>query len=102
MYIKVQHTPIHNGFLANLNGDECKILIALASFVDKDGKCYPTQDQLADLTGLSRATVNRRIGTLCKVEFMGEPLLTKTQVRYGGTYTNNVYTINKGVIGIFE
>lgn len=102
MYIKVQQFPIHNGFLAELSGDEVKVLLAMASFVDKDGKCYPTQDQLAELCGVSRATVNRRVGDLCKKQFLGEPLLIKEQVRFKGNYGNNVYTINKGVIGIFE
>ena len=101
MFFKVQHEPLANGLLAVLGAEGTQTLLALATYIDKDGKCYPTQDQLAELVGVSRTTLNKRINALCDVQYEGEYVVLKEQVRYKGNFSNNVYTVNPRILSIF-
>lgn len=101
MYVKLHTEGINNGLLAEISGDDWKVLTALAMFIDKNGRCYPTQDQLADLCGLSRATVNRRIGRLSELEFDGVKVLSKQQVRKQGGFSSNIYVLHPALFSVF-
>lgn len=101
MYIKLHTEGIHNGLLAELTGDDWKILTALAMYIDKNGKCYPTQDQIGELCGLSRATVNRRINKMAGMEFDGVTILTKQQVRKQGGFSSNIYVLHPALFSVF-
>lgn len=101
MFTKVYHEPLDGGLLRALGAEGTQTLLALATFIDRDGKCYPTQDQLAELVGVSRTTMNKRVNELCKVQYNGEYVLLKEQVRYKGNFSNNVYTVNPRIISIF-
>lgn len=101
MYIKLHVEGINNGLLTAITGDDWKVLTALAMYIDRDGRCYPTQDQIAELCGLSRATVNRRIGRLAELEFDGVKILSKQQVRHNGGFSNNVYVLHPALFSVF-
>lgn len=101
MFVKMHQEPIQNGLLTQV-GESWGVLCALAIYANKEGECYPTQDEIAGLVGVSRKTVNKRIGELCNVQYNGKPVLSKRAVRYKGEFTNNVYTINKEVLSIFS
>lgn len=101
-FTKIKHVPIKNGLAGELGMELFGTLVVLATFIDKDGRCYPTQDHLARLTGVTRNTVSKRLNKLCNYYYNGKPLLTKEQHRNGaGTFTNTVYTVNTEVFSIF-
>ena len=47
-----------------LRGSAKAVLVALADFADEEHSCYPGQERLASMTGLSRRTVTRAVGRL--------------------------------------
>jgi len=62
--------------------------------MDENGDCYPSQEQVARDLGCSRVTANRRIQSLLRFRFNGEPVITAIKLRNkGGTWENIRYTI---------
>lgn len=101
MFTKLHFEPIENGLLKVIGAEGAQTLLALATFIDKDGKCYPTQIQLAELVGVNRTTMNRRVNALCELVYNGEYVVMKSQARNKGNYSNNVYTVNPKILSIF-
>ena len=60
--------------------------------MDKDGECYPTQRQIAEITGLSLTTVNKSVANLLEIKINGKHILERT-LRGSGQRKNSVYTI---------
>lgn len=83
-----------------LKGPAKPLLVALADFADEAGSCYPGQDRLALMTGLSRSSVQRN---LKRLERMG--LLTREH-RYDkrGYRTSDRYvlSLDTQVLGVTE
>lgn len=81
-----------------LKGPAKIVLVALADFADEAGSCYPGQERLALMTGLSRATIQR---ALQRLEGMG--LMTREH-RYDrrGYRTSDRYvlTLDAQVLGL--
>lgn len=100
MFSKMHHEPVKNGLIAEI-GDSWGVLCALAVYADKNGECYPTQDDIAFITGMHRTTISRHVKRLCATQYNGKPVLTKTQVRYKGNYGNNLYTLNTEIFSVF-
>jgi hypothetical protein len=85
-----------NGLMAHLGSDLWHVYCALATYMDKDGVCYPTQKRLAKDLGIRREAVNRRVKKLLEVEWKGEKLVTVEKHRDTRTqaYANTVYKLN--------
>ncbi|MCY9581918.1 helix-turn-helix domain-containing protein [Paenibacillus alvei] len=43
--------------------------------MDAQGKCFPTQWQIAECLGVKRETASRRISALAKYRWQGKPLI---------------------------
>ena len=71
------------------------ILLALNSFVDGEGKCFPGQSRLAQMTGLSKRTVIRTIDTLEQKHILSR---RRRAHGYHGRTTNEYSTIYKNLI----
>jgi biotin operon repressor len=69
------------------------LLLALNSFVDGEGKCYPGVERLAQMMGASTATVKRAIR-----ELESEGIINRQSRRAGGKQTSNLYTVDFGKI----
>jgi DNA-binding GntR family transcriptional regulator len=83
-----------SGLLKKISDREFKTLIALALYMDKNGNCYPSQDQIARDLGISRETANRRIQSLLRFRFDGKPIIKAVRLRNKeGTWENVRYTI---------
>lgn len=91
-FLKIDVTALRNGLLHHVRGSELTVLLAIASFMNKDGECYPTQRQLADVTGLSLTTVNKAISNLLDVQVNGKPIIER-KLRGTGQKKNSIYTI---------
>jgi hypothetical protein len=86
--------------ISKVGADGWATLCAIASFMDEDGVCYPTQETLADLMGVTRQAANARIGRLLKITMEdGSPLLERSWKGHGLS-KRSVYRINKAC-GVF-
>ena len=75
VFVKLYVAARTSGLLAAISDRDWKTLCTLATFMDKDGKCFPSQAQLARALGISRASANARIRALAKFRFQGKPVL---------------------------
>ena len=91
-FLKIDVTALRGGLLHHVRGSELTVLLAIASFMNKDGECYPTQRQLADVTGLSLTTVNKAISNLMDVKVNGRNIIER-KLRGTGQKKNSIYTI---------
>lgn len=87
---------IHSGLIREVGANRLAILLAIVSYMDENGQCFPSQEKIAELTGQGRATVQRNLQDLCDVEFNGQKLLHKELV--GNKRKKTVYTITAGAI----
>lgn len=73
----------------NLTGPAKPVLVALADMADEDASCYPGQDRLSEMTGMSVSTVAR---ALRRLETLG---LLVREHRYGahGYRTSDRYRL---------
>ncbi|MEK4697788.1 helix-turn-helix domain-containing protein [Bacillus sp. FSL M8-0063] len=84
-----------NGLIAEMGAKLWTTYSVLATYMDRDGYCYPSQDQLARNLGIRRETVSRRIKELLDFRWKGDPLVTVERKRVNGNqFTNLVYCVN--------
>ncbi|HDR6299956.1 TPA: helix-turn-helix domain-containing protein [Bacillus cereus] len=95
IFLKMYVDAVHSGLIADLGPERWTILCVLASFMDEDGECYPTQDMIAKRLNISHASANRRIKKLCEYRSDGRPLVVKERRRHERTlqWEKTVYTI---------
>ena len=94
IFVKLFVAARTSGLLKKISDREFKTLIALALYMDENGDCYPSQDKVARDLGCSRVTANRRIQSLLRFRFNGDPVITAVKLRNkGGTWENIRYTI---------
>lgn len=74
---------------SGLKGREKVVLVALLSFCDRAGTCFPSLSRLAKTAGLSTATVKR---SLCLLESQGL-LSRKRRMSPEGDFTSSLYTL---------
>ena len=74
---------------SGLKGREKVVLVALLSFCDRAGICFPSLSRLAKTAGLSTATVKR---SLCLLESQGL-LSRKRRMSPEGDFTSSLYTL---------
>lgn len=97
VFVKLYVAARTSGLLAAISDRDWKTLCTLATFMDKDGKCYPSQAQLARSLKISRGTANKRIRSLVGFRFDGRPVLLVEhrirQTKTGRRVASNQYTI---------
>jgi len=94
VFVKLFVAARTSGLLKKISDREFKTLIALALYMDENGDCYPSQDQIARDLGLSRETANRRIQSLLRFRFDGKPIVKAARLRNKeGKWDNVRYTI---------
>lgn len=100
IFLRVYVSAFTDGLVAKLKPANFTVFLAVCSFMDAKGECFPTQRQIAERTGLSKSTVNRAITDLLTFEVNGQPIL---QRRFVGQNGNSVYTVLPiGQIAIFD
>lgn len=94
LFFKVEMSAIRDGLIAKVGFDGFSTLCAIASFMNEKGECYPSQDTLANLLGVTRQTVNKKIASLITATLDdGTPILEKRLFNQG-MGTRAFYTIN--------
>lgn len=92
VYLKVDVKALRGGLLREVKGSDLTVLIAIASYMNINGTCYPTQRQLAEVTGMSLTTINRAIKNLLDMAVNGHPVLER-KLLGSGSKKSSVYTI---------
>jgi hypothetical protein len=94
VFLKLYISLRTSGLLADLSDKDLKTLIAIATFMDEEGRCFPSQAALAQALGITRPAVAKRVKSLLQYRWQGKPLVTAQKVRHPhGRFENTVYTV---------
>lgn len=97
VFVKLYLAARTSGLLAAISDRDWKTLTVLSTFMDENGVCYPSQDQIAHALKINRSSANRRIQSLLRFRFEGKSvLLVKKRRRpdgLGRQFAANIYTI---------
>lgn len=97
-YIKMYFEARDSGLLAALGDRRWRTLCVLATYMDENGNCFPSQAKIAADLGVHRQRVNERIKELEVFRFNSKPVLSIQKTRdttlSGGRWANNVYFIH--------
>ncbi|MEH7117226.1 helix-turn-helix domain-containing protein [Neobacillus vireti] len=88
---------IQAGLIKELGANRFALLMAIVSYMDVDGKCFPSQRKLADLTGQSPTTVNKNINEMLEIKFNGQHILRRELVN-GSKNKKSIYYIHQGKV----
>lgn len=78
-------------------------LLAIASYMDEKGVCFPTQEQLAARTGTTVGTINRDVNDLLDFRVDGKPVLIRSKYKTRAGHRNSVYRVMPiSQLSIFE
>ena len=70
-FVKLYVAARRSGLLAAISDRDWKTLCTLATYMDADGYCFPSQAELARAMGCSRQMANERIRNLAAFRFRG-------------------------------
>jgi len=94
VFTKLYHSLRTSGLLGKLSDKDFRTLVCLSTFMDSDGRCFPSQEALAQALGISRTAVTKRVKSLLAFRWQGKPLISAKKVRSPkGKFDNTVYTI---------
>ncbi|MFZ0888195.1 MAG: helix-turn-helix domain-containing protein [Candidatus Binataceae bacterium] len=97
MFLKMYFDARDSGLLAAIGDRRWRTLCTLATYMDENGLCYPSQARIAKDLAIHRQRVNERIQELLEFTFQGRAIITVKKARLmtqnGGRWANNVYQI---------
>jgi len=94
MFVKVYNTIFTEGLVSKMGATGFTTLVALATFMNEEGECYPTQEQIAERIGVHKNTANKYLNALLEVEINGTRLVTRTKVNKGQGKISSFYKIH--------
>ena len=95
IFVKLYVAARESGLLAAISDRDWKTLCTLATYMDGEGYCYPSQAELAKAMGCSRQMANERVKSLAAFRFQGRQVLlvVKGQRSGSGEWTRNGYRV---------
>ena len=99
---------IKDGLLVEITPSDWQLITALAAFLDDQGECKPSLEDLCAVLGLADiASVSKRIRKLEKKTFEGLPLITVNRSKKQNdkgvwVYTTNEYKLHSAILAIFS
>jgi hypothetical protein len=93
IYHRVHLSMFTSGLAKELGATKYFLLNALASYMKEDGFCHPTQEQIAERTGLTTKSVRRHLKEMAEVEIDGKPILKMTKLPSKNGHTNWAYKV---------
>src|SRR3712207_4339143 len=95
LFVKLYQAARTSGLLAAISDRDWKTLCTLATYMDKDGYCFPSQAELAAAMGCSRQMANERVKSLAAFRFRGQQVLlvVKGERTAKGEWATNGYQV---------
>lgn len=93
IFLKMYVSAVKHGLLADMGDSNWRTLCVVASFMNEQGECYPTQSQIAKGLGVSRQAAGKRVRKLLDYRWQGQPLVTAVKDRSEGRFDNTRYTV---------
>lgn len=94
IFVKMYVDAAKAGLIADMGSQNWTTLCVIASFMDAEGNCYPTQAQIAKYLGVRRQTANRYVKSLLEYRWHGRPVIRAVKERSpAGTWLNTRYTV---------
>ncbi|MFC1865138.1 helix-turn-helix domain-containing protein [Chloroflexota bacterium] len=94
IFTKLYHSLRTSGLLALLSDKDFRTLVCLSTFMNAEGRCFPSQEALGRSLGISRTAVAKRIKSLLNFRWHEKPLVSAKKVRNPmGKFDNTIYTI---------
>lgn len=93
-YVRVYNSIFTSGIVKEIGTSGLTTLIALASFMNEDGECFPTQQQIADRIGCHKNTANKYVNDLLAARVNDKPVVTRTKVNKGQGQIYSFYKIH--------
>lgn len=91
--LKLDNTAIQKGLVKGLGYIEFTVLVIIASHCGAEGESFPSQRRIADLTGMSVATVNKAVNKLLDTKVGGVPILSRELVQLPKGRKMSIYTL---------
>lgn len=93
VFIRWYIAAAQDGMLADMGAERWHTLTVLATFMDAQGRCWPSQKALAERMGVTRETANRRIQKLAEYKWRGQALISVEKREGENGHIRNVYRI---------
>lgn len=95
VFVKLYVAARTSGLLAEISDRDWKTLCTLATYMDGDGYCFPSQAELARAMGCSRQMANERVKSLAEFRFQEQPVLlvVKSDRQGSGKWARNGYRV---------
>jgi len=95
LFLKLYVAARTSGLLAEISDRDWKTLCVLATYMNAEGFCHPSQAELARALGCSRQMANERVNSLARFRFQEQPvlLIVKAERTERGTWTKNRYRV---------
>lgn len=103
VYLRVYKSMFTSGLVANMGIQNFATLMAIASYMNEQGECFPTQRQLSERMGVHVNSVNKYINELLEVKVNGKPIMTRELSNKGQGRSSSLYKIQPlSQIAIFD
>ncbi len=93
VYVRLYVSMRKSGLAAKLQPTNFTVLMMICTYMNEEGGCYPTQEQLAADCGITKSTVNRAIKELLEFEFEGKPIISREIIQGKSIFNEQVENI---------
>ena len=95
IFVKMYVDAAKAGLIADMGAQNWTTLCVIASFMDAEGNCYPTQEQIARYLGVNRQTANKYVKQLVAYRWRGRPVISAIRKRdeNNGRWESTRYTV---------
>ncbi|ALS26958.1 helix-turn-helix domain-containing protein [Paenibacillus sp. 32O-W] len=87
IYVKFYVDAVRSGLVADMGAERFQTLAVIASYMDANGRCFPSQETIAAALGIRRENANKRVKSLLAYKWRGRPVVTAERRRGRTEYT---------------
>lgn len=91
--VNVDTKALQKGLIKELGTTPFSVLMVILSFLDDEGKAFPSQRKIAEITGITQATVTKSIKKILETEIDGSPILSRELETLGNRKAFSVYSL---------